>query len=139
MALLDTAAQNASLDNDYGATKGPNSPASLQLALFRGDPSDGGVELDAAGGYARVTVTNDGTNFPAAADGQKTCAAQNFPTSTAQWTVAGVPDVADYFAFIDASTGTRWDSGQLSDPVSVGAAGIAVSVVPVIFYNGGFA
>ena len=138
MALLDVAAQNASLDNDYGANKGPNSPAALELALFNGDPANGGVEMDAAGGYAAVSMSNDGTNFPTAADGQKICATQNFAPSTDQWTAAGLPDVATYWALRDPASGALWDTGQLAAEISVEASGTNVSVQPIIFYNGGF-
>jgi hypothetical protein len=137
MPLMDTAAQNASLDNDYGATKGPNAPASLSLELWAGDPTNGGVQMDAVGGYAPPTVTNDGTNFPPAADGAKTCAAISFGTSTGEWLAGGNPDVATHFLLRDTATGTAWDTGQLGDEISVEAAGTEVTVQPVIFYNGG--
>lgn len=142
MGLLDVAAQNASLDNDYGATKGPNSPASLELALFNGDPTLGGVEMDAVGGYAAVSMTNDGTNFPAAADGQKVCAEQTFATPTGEWTAAGVADTATHWCLRDSSTGTVWDYDVLTEEVNVeidddtGAiVGGPVKVQPIIYYG----
>jgi len=146
MPLMDTAAQNASLDNDYGATKGPNAPASFRLRLWVGDPTNGGEELAASGGYAPAGgVTNDGANFPPAADGSKTAAPQSFGTSTGEWglykVVNGVtelvPDVATHYSLEDEATGTAWDTGQLGDEISVEAAGTEVTVQPVIFYNGG--
>jgi hypothetical protein len=129
--IRDTAAQNKSLDNDYGATKGANAPASHVLALFAGDPNLTGVELTSAGGYARVTVTNNGTNWPAASDGLKVAAAQSFPASTAAWS-----DVATHWALFDAADGTTcWDTGTLDEEIDVSAAGVTASVTPKVFYE----
>src|SRR5690349_21683106 len=110
--IRDTAAQNKSLDNDYGATKGANAPASHALALFAGDPNLDGTELTATGGYARATVANNGTNWPAAADGVKVAAAQAFPTSTGPWS-----DVATHWALFDGTT--CWDTGVLDEEIDV--------------------
>lgn len=129
--LLDTAAQNASLDNDYGATKGANAPASHEVALFDGDPSNGGAELTSTGGYARVTVTNNGTNWPAAADGAKTSATVTFPTATAAWS-----DTATHFVLFDhADSVTRWDSGLLDNEASVDVAGTVVAATLTVYYT----
>lgn len=137
MPIGDVAAQNASLANDYGATKGPNAAASFSLELWAGDPGNGGVQMDAAGGYAPVTVTNDGTNFPAPDGGQIVAAVQTFATPTGEWTAGGNPDVATHWLLRDTATGAAWDYGALGDEISVEAAGTAVTVQPVIFYNGG--
>lgn len=136
MGLLSIAAQNASLDHDYGASKAAGAPAAFELALFNGDPTLDGVEMDAAGGYARVTMTNDGTNFPAAADGQKVCAEVTFPTPTGEWTAAGEPDTATYWVLFDAATGDAWDYDELTEEIDVEEAGGTVTVQPVIFYGG---
>lgn len=127
--LLDTAAQNKSLDNDYGATRGSNAPASHQLALFAGDPSLDGVELASAGGYARVTIANNGTSWPAAAAGQKTGPGVTFPTSTGAWS-----DVATHWVLI-GSDGNRWDSGALAEEIDITAAGVTKKVTPTIYYG----
>ena len=133
MTLLSTAAQNASLDNDYGATKGPNAPAAHQLALFNGDPLLGGTELTATGGYARVTVTNNGTTWPAASSGEKTSAAITFPTSTAAWS-----DTATHWVLYDDADGTTaWDCGVLNEELAVVAASTVAQTTLTIFYNGG--
>jgi hypothetical protein len=133
MGPLDTAAQDASLDNDYGATKGANAPSSHELALFTDDPRLGGVELDATGGYVRVVVTNDGTNWPAASGGMKVGAFQTFPDSTAAWS-----DTAKWWVLFDHADGTtRWDAGPLDDEIDVNAAGAGPVTRPSIYYNGG--
>lgn len=137
MALVSIAAQNASLDNDYGATAGPNAAAAHEVALYQGDPLNGGVELDAAGGYARPTITNDGTTWAAAAGGSKSSAVVTFADSTDEWTVGGSPAVATHFLLIDATTGDFWDSGLLGDEISVEAAGPGPSVQLTIYYESG--
>lgn len=135
--VLDVAAQNASLDNDYGATKGPNAATAHQFALYAGDPQLNGVELDAAGGYARVVIPNDGTSWPdAAANGAKTAAPVTLPAATGEWTVGGAPAVATHFVLIDNADGvTGWDSGRLDSPISVDVAGVTGSASPTVYYN----
>lgn len=42
-------------------------PATLYLAIYTAAPSDAGGGTEATGGgYARLSITNNGTNFPAA-------------------------------------------------------------------------
>jgi hypothetical protein len=143
MPIRDVAAQNASLDNDYGATHGPNAPDSHELALFDADPTVDGVELadttevdDGAGGtttvangYARVTVTNDATW--AAADGgrKETVDPVQFADAVAAW------ETARYWALIDPVTGYVWDCAPLAAPVDVSVAGPGPAVVPAIFFD----
>lgn len=148
MPIRDVAAQNASLDNDYGATHGPNAPAVHYLALFSGDPmvdvaEGGGVEIasttdvdDGAGGtttvangYARVAVANDATW--AAADGgrKETVDPVQFADALAEW-----PATVTHFALLDAG-GVMWDCAPLADPVDVTGAGPGPAVVPAIFFD----
>lgn len=129
--LLDVAAQNASLDNDYGASAGANAAASHEVALFDGDPESGGVELSATGGYVRVVVANDGTNWPAAVGGAKSSAPVLFPTSTAAWS-----DTAKWFVLFDAADSvTRWDSGALDSEAAVDGADVVVEATLTITYS----
>ena len=77
---------NAVLDHVLG---GPNYTrlATVHIALFTAAPTaaGGGTEVS-GGGYTRVAVTNDGTNFPAASGQQKTNgAAIDFGTASANW------------------------------------------------------
>lgn len=133
MALIDTAAQNASLDNDYGASTGPNAAAAHQLALFTDDPRTGGTELTSTGGYARVVVTNDGTNWAAAAGGSKTSAPQMFAASTDAWS-----DTATWFVLYDDADGTTaWDAGPLDSEIAVDTSSTEVETTLTIYYNGG--
>ncbi len=66
---------------------GSGAPATYYLALYTVAPTDAGGGTEVAGGsYARVAVTNNATNFPAAAAGIKHLAVtQNFPQATADW------------------------------------------------------
>lgn len=76
--------------------------------------SGGGTEVT-LGSYARVTITNNLTNFPAAALGEKRNAtAFTFPAPTADWgVVVGA-------GFYDALTsGNLLDFGLFGVPISI--------------------
>ena len=75
-------------------------PATVYLALYTAAPTDAGGGTEVSGGsYARKSVTNNATNFPASSGGSKsTGAAITFVTATASWGEI----VA--FAFFDADT-----------------------------------
>lgn len=62
-------------------------PATLYVALYTAAPTDAGGGTEVTGGsYARLAVTNDATNFPAAAGGTKSNGtAFEFPEATASW------------------------------------------------------
>lgn len=62
-------------------------PGTLYMALFTAAPSDSGGGTEVSGGsYARVAVTNNNTNFPAASGGSKSNGTTiTFPTATAAW------------------------------------------------------
>lgn len=135
MPVRSTTAMNKSLDNDYGASKGANAPASHQLALFSSDPmlvdDPATVELTSAAcpGYARVTI-NNGAAWAAAANGQKALAAGSvaFPATTGEWASA-----ATHWGLY-GSDGSWWDCAPLNDPLVVTGAGSGPLVAPVIFY-----
>jgi len=76
-------------------------PATVYVALFTVAPSDSGGGTEVSGGsYARVAVTNNATNWPAASGGAKSNGTEiAFPEATASWgTVVA-------FAIFDAETG----------------------------------
>lgn len=59
------------LDHVFGAAA-YSAPATLYIALFTAAPTDAGGGTEVTGGsYARKDVTNNATNFPAAAAGAK--------------------------------------------------------------------
>jgi hypothetical protein len=78
--------ENAILDHVLG---GPDytRPGTLYIALYTVAPTDAGGGTEVAGGsYARVAVTNNSTNFPAAAGGAKTNGTLiEFAEATANW------------------------------------------------------
>lgn len=128
MPIRDQAAMNRSLDNDYGSTRGPNAPAAFEVALFDGDPTQGGVEL-AGSGYARGAL-NNATGWLAAVDGLKaTVAPVAFPASTAAW------NTARYWALFDTVTATWWEYARLVEPLEVTTAAPGPTVALAIFYD----
>lgn len=145
------AAQCASLANDYGATHGPNSPASFEVALFIVDDDNGGlievptttevededtgVVSTVANGYARAPAPNDGTIFPApdpATGVLTTPPIPGFPASTAEY-----PGDVVAWALYDAATQAEWDWNYLAkgQEITVTDAGIVPMPVLSIYNN----
>lgn len=127
---IDVDAQNAALDallsRDLSGI-----PTSFEVALFTDHPLRSGVELDAAGGYARPTIALNLTNFPAAVGGLKTSVEVTFADSTGAWS-----DTAPYAVLIDhADHTTRWYAVRLSQEVNVLGAAPGPSVVLAGFFN----
>ena len=62
-------------------------PATVYVALYTVAPSDAGGGTEVTGGsYARVTVTNNAVNFPAATGGLKSNGTEiTFVVATASW------------------------------------------------------
>lgn len=115
-------ARNMALDACYGDARSTRWPASVQLALFNGDPATGGTELTNAGGYSRAVIANSSANFPDAASGVKTSGTTTqFSPSTGAFS-AGFT----HWAFIDASSNLL-DSGQVTDPNTNAPVTITVS------------
>lgn len=89
------------LDHVFG-NAAYSAPATLHVALYTAAPSDTGGGTEVSGNaYARVAVTNNATNFPAASAGSKANGtAITFPQATpAGWGVV----VA--FGILDAASG----------------------------------
>lgn len=129
MPIRDVAAMNASLDNDYGTTRGANAADAHEVALFVGDPIDDGVELDPTDnpGYARPVADSD--DWPAAAGGAKTQLVQ-YADATDEWL-----DSPTHWALIDHSDHTTmWDCAPLREPLLVTSAGDGPQVAVIVFY-----
>jgi len=62
-------------------------PATVYIALYTVTPTDAGGGTEVSGGaYARAAVTNNSSNWPAAAGGSKSNGTQiNFAMATAAW------------------------------------------------------
>lgn len=91
--------ENRVLDHFLGGVAS-TAPATVYIALFTAAPTDAGGGTEVSGGsYARVAVTNNATNWPAASAGAKANGtAITFPAPTANWGVV----VA--FGIFDAAT-----------------------------------
>lgn len=80
--------EDAVLNHILGGVTMPfTPPATVYIGLFISAPTDAGGGTEVAGGsYARAAVTNNATNFPAAAGGVKSNGtAVNFAAATAAW------------------------------------------------------
>lgn len=93
-------------------------PSTVYAALYTAPPSAGGGGTEVSGGaYARVSVANNGTNFPSASSGSKSNGAQiSFPTATGSWGT-----VTDAALFDAASGGNLLLYGTLSASRSIAA------------------
>jgi len=129
MALTDPDAQDVALDAVYGDGKAAGAPTSIEVALFNGDPDNGGVELDAGvGGYARLVLANTTANFPDAAGGLKSVPV-DFGTATAAYF-----DQVTHWQFLDhADSTTRYDSGRFASAITVTGPGPVAGVCTVYF------
>jgi hypothetical protein len=100
MSALSSYLENKINDHVLGGSDYTR-PATVYFALYTSAPTETGGGSECSGGsYARVSVTNNSTNFPASSSGVKANGtAITFPTATANWgTVAA-------FGVFDASTG----------------------------------
>ena len=121
-STANPAARNMALDACYGDARSTRWPASIQLALFNGDPSAGGTELTSAGGYVRAVIANTSANFPDATAGVKTSGTTTqFSPSTGSFSAA-----FNYWAFFDGS-GNLLDAGQVTDPTTNSPVTITIS------------
>jgi hypothetical protein len=127
MPLASVAAQNASLDNDYGTTRGPNAPDAHELALFNGDPRFGGTELS-GNGYDRTPVLP--ADWDPAEDGAKS-ATVTPADATGEW------QSATHWLLIATATGDWWETAALDQATSVTAAGPVTPVTVTAFYGDG--
>lgn len=78
--------ENEILDHILG-NAAYTAPATVYIALYTVAPTDSGDGTEVSGGaYARVTVTNNATNWPAASAGAKSNGTTlTFATATASW------------------------------------------------------
>lgn len=121
MGSATNTAENYILDSilgsNYAAAAGM--PATVYVGLFTAIPNDGGggTEVSTVGtAYARVAVTNNTANWPAASGGIKSNGATiQFPTATATW------GTCQWVGIFETAGGTDlllW--GELSTPVTPG-------------------
>lgn len=124
-SATDPVARGWAVDACYGPSKSSKLPATVQLCLYSGDPTAGGTELGATGGYAPVVIdATDATNFPdaVAPDYDKTLGVTvQFPASTGAFSSG-----FDYWAF-KSPDDHLLDSGQVLDPTTNAPVTITVS------------
>ena len=108
--------ENELLDHVFGAAA-YTAPATLHMALSTADPLDdaSGLTEPVGGAYARAAVTNNATEWPAAAGGSKSNANPiTFPTATALW------GTVTHFAIMDAASGGNMLAhGSLTTPKTI--------------------
>lgn len=109
-SILTNFSEPKILDQMFGQTA-PSIPATYFFALFTTAPTASTAGTEVTGGsYARVSVTNNTTNFPATSGQNKTNGtAINWPISTGAWgTVVA-------WGIYDASTGGNlWAYGGIA-------------------------
>ena len=121
MAIGSIEWANRSLRNDYGDSRGSNSPVSVELQLWTDRPTDGGVEFSGSG-YSALTIPNTSANFPAPSGGEL----------VTPWFTVFTPteDIANpplWWQLVDPTTGDLLDGEALASPVA-GVAGVPVRV-----------
>lgn len=94
-------------------------PATMYVAAFTAAPSDSGGGTEVSGGaYARVAVTNNATNWPAAASGVKSNGtAVSFAEATASW---GTVAAAGIFDAPTAGNLLYWGDLAASKAIGIG-------------------
>lgn len=107
--------ENKILDHILGASAYA-APATVYIALFVSDPTDANNGTEVSGGsYARIAVTNNLTNWPAAVGGSKSnAAAITFVVATALWGTVGWVGLYDA-----ASGGNLLYHGALTEPRTI--------------------
>ncbi len=103
--------ENRVLNHFFGATAS-TAPATLYLGLSTTTIADDGTNITepSGNGYARVAVTNNSTNFPAASGGSKSNGAIfTFPQASGSWGT-----IIDFFLSDASSAGNLFGYGTFS-------------------------
>lgn len=117
MGRLSDAQANLLLDLYFSKASNTGVPATLYVGLSTTTPTNTGTSVTepSTGAYARVAVTNNATNFPAATARAKSNGTDIvFPTATGSW------GTITHFVIYDALTSGNFVAwGALTVPVSV--------------------
>jgi len=114
--------ENEILDHIFG-NAAYSSPATLYVGLSTSSITDAGGNITepVGGSYARVAITNNATNFPAASGGAKSNGTEiTFPSATGSWGT-----VIDFFISDAASGGNILGYGTLSIPKAISSGDTA--------------
>lgn len=129
--LSDSDANNA-LDVRFGAVAS-NAPAAYYVGLSTTTPTNTGTNVTepSTGGYARVAVTNNATNWPAASGRSKSNGtAITFPTPTASW------GTVTHFVLYDAASGGTFRAwGALTSSASIPIGSVTSFAVGQLVIN----
>lgn len=116
---FSTTVKNAVLDFLFGATSF-SAPAEYYVALSTTQPTDSGANVNepSGGGYARLGILNNGTNWVAASAGEKANAGDlSFPTASSLWGTIG------WWCLYDAVSGgnmKHWGVLQTARTIDIG-------------------
>lgn len=122
MAGFSNYLENALLDHVLGNTA-YSAPATTYISLHTSDPGDTGANEVSGNSYARVSATNNTTNWPNASSGSKSNGTTfTFPAATG----AGWGTVSHFGIWDASSAGNNLFSGSLSASQSV-PAGVTAS------------
>lgn len=132
--ISDTYANNLL---DLAFSKASNSfPATMYVGLSSTTPTNTGTNVTepSTGSYARVSVTNNATNWPAASSRSKSNGtAITFPTATADW-LSGA-NLTHFVIYDAASSGNFIAWGELTAPVAVTSGTQAAFAVGALVVN----
>lgn len=135
MGKLSDAHANMILDLFFSKAANTSVPATIYVGLSSTTPTNTGTNVTepSTGSYARVGLTNNATNFPAAAARAKSNGTVvNFATATADW-VAGAD--LTHFVLYDAITAgnfVAWGALDTPQPVLNGTqASFAVGALDI--------
>lgn len=117
MSLASTEARNRALASNYGDNRGADWPATLDVALYLGRPSAGGVEVS-GGDYAAVNVANTSATWDPPAAGSITMTATLDFGDSSTWDTD-----ADWLAIRDPAGDVLLEELALADDVVSGASG----------------
>jgi hypothetical protein len=122
MGRLSDDDANNMLDVRFGGVAS-SAPATYYVGLSTTAPTNTGTNVTepSGGAYARVAVTNDTTNFPAASGRAKSNGTVvTYPTATADW------GTLTHFVLYDAATGGSMRAwGALATPQAVASGATA--------------
>jgi hypothetical protein len=133
--LTDTREQ-ACLDNEFGS----GSPATLYLAAFTTMPADdgtGGVE-PTGGGYARIPITNNATNFPAAVAGNPSTKSLAVQFAHAVASISWSPSFVKGVGWFDALTSgnLRWFQELIDTPSVISSVNTGTDLITTAAVHG---
>lgn len=127
MSIVDVAAMNASLANDYGPGRGPAAADWHDLELWFGDPRQAGAaELTSDGGYTPARINPVDWSTPAGGAIQARAlfadATDAFSGPATHWALRG-------------SDGNLWDADALTKPLLVAGPGLIPPVIVIVYHS----